>query len=71
MLLTIVAKIDVEKVWTIMRKSSQNDAKTEAKIHEEKEKLVRKFDGKSIENMMVSDGAEPRFALYSWLPNPR
>ena len=28
-------------------------------------KTVRKFDEKSTENMMVSDGAEPRLALYS------
>ena len=28
-------------------------------------KQVWKFDGKSTENMMVSDGAEPRLALYS------
>ena len=28
-------------------------------------KQVRKSDEKSTENMMVSDGAEPRFALYT------
>ena len=27
-------------------------------------KQVRKFDEKSSENMIVSDGAEPRLALY-------
>ena len=43
-------------------------AKTGAEIHETiMKRQVRTFVGKSIENMMVSDGAEPRFVLYSWL----
>ena len=27
-------------------------------------KHVRKFDGKSIKNLMVSEGSEPRLVLY-------
>ena len=52
----------------ITGKHTQNYAKTGAEIHEKTmNKQVRTFDGKSIGNMMVCDGAEPRFALHSSL----
>ena len=52
-----------------MRKNPKLMLKWEAtSVEKNNEKQqVRTIYGKSIENMMVSDGAEPRFVLYSSL----
>ena len=47
-----------KKLTKLCQNENQNKRKT-------MNKQVRKFNGKSTENMMVSDGAEPRLALYS------
>ena len=52
----------MENVCQKLENLCQNGSKIYAKTMK---KQVRKFDGKSAENMMVSDGAKPRLALYS------